>query len=329
MTPLETTEIPISVTHNIPTRTGAEAHLWNFLAFISFFFPLMKKPHAPIVPTLRPLTPHPWTPMCRHEVKLQRSQRGARRERKGRKETQRPKILLSSKNRPKPQAFPPTPDPLSPSLLQAQLCVEEAVGTLAETSAQGNSNEKKTVRGTDRKREIQGAQWWVRKWDERLGRKEHLVGRRWRWRRRRRREGGEQGGAAEEMERLLRLQVKIMWRCEEICRQHFYYSLLSRPLCFHSVCLFPALACTTVGMPVDAHTCWLEYFINTNIACIDTKHTQMCLKVKQRRRNRTDVARNVKLVNMQTQKLFRQTPRSVGHNHSLTTKPTRVPRTVK
>lgn len=41
-----------------------------------------------------PSAPHPWPPICRHEVKLQRSQREARRG----AERQRPKILLSSQN---------------------------------------------------------------------------------------------------------------------------------------------------------------------------------------------------------------------------------------
>jgi len=63
-------------------------------------------------------------------------------------ERQRPKILLSSQNQAKTSSLPTSSRP--PPL--AQLCVEEAVSTLAETSAQGNSNEEEMVRETQRGR---------------------------------------------------------------------------------------------------------------------------------------------------------------------------------
>lgn len=63
---------------------ATEAWPSNFLAFNSFyyiFFLFLGQTLPPIPPTLRPLSsPHPWPPMCRHGVKLQRSQSEARRE---------------------------------------------------------------------------------------------------------------------------------------------------------------------------------------------------------------------------------------------------------
>ena len=68
---------------------------------------------------------------------------------RGRGGGQKPKILLSSQNQAKTSSLPISSRP--PPL--AQLCVEEAVSTLAETSAQGNSNEEETVRERQREGE--------------------------------------------------------------------------------------------------------------------------------------------------------------------------------
>lgn len=67
----------------------------------------------------------------------------------------------------------------------------------------------------------------------------------------------------EELERLLRLQVKIMCRSEEICREHFYsffdYPHLSRPPlpsppALLSLRLFVfGISVITVGMLVYVH----------------------------------------------------------------------------
>lgn len=79
------------------------------------------------------------------------------------REGENPKILLPCPNRvQKPQAFPQARHPphlpftSHPGPPPTQLCVEKAVSTLAETSAQGNSNEEETVRETQRGRAGRG-----------------------------------------------------------------------------------------------------------------------------------------------------------------------------
>lgn len=73
-----------------------------------------------------------------------------------------------------------------------------------------------------------------------------------------RREEEEGGGAEEELQSMLRLQVKIMCRSEEICREHFYsisdYSHLFLPPLPPLLCLFVfGINVMTVGLYVDVH----------------------------------------------------------------------------
>lgn len=62
------------------------------------------------------------------------------------------------------------------------------------------------------------------------------------------------GGAEEVLQRLLRLQVKIMCRSEEICREHFYsisdYSHLFPPPLYLFVF---GINVMTAGLHVDVH----------------------------------------------------------------------------
>lgn len=123
------------------------------LAFFSFlFFSCFLSKPSPIALTLSLLPHHTHDPQCADTRSSSKDHREEPDER------QRPKILLSSQNQTKnlkPSHQLQKPQPPTPPL--ARLCVKEPVSTLAETSAQGNSNEDEMVRETERKGE-RGAQ---------------------------------------------------------------------------------------------------------------------------------------------------------------------------
>lgn len=138
-------EIPCSVKLAPSSRLRRHDPQISLLSIPFIIFSFLAKP-SPIPPTLRPLPHHTHDPPCADmgsSSKDHRAKPDEGRERgRGR---QKPKILLSSPNwaknlKPSHQLDTPLEPPT------AQLYVEEAVSTLAETSAQGNSNEEETVR---------------------------------------------------------------------------------------------------------------------------------------------------------------------------------------
>lgn len=152
-------EIPCSVKLAPSSRLRRHDPQISLLSIPFIIFSFLAKP-SPIPPTLRTLPHHTHDPPCAdmgssskdHRAKPDEGERG-----RGR---QKPKILLSSPNRAKnlkPSHQLDTP-PRQPPTPPAQLCVEEAVSTLAETSAQGNSNEEETVRERHREDEWGGGE---------------------------------------------------------------------------------------------------------------------------------------------------------------------------